>query len=277
MKRSAALALLTTVSPLALLVGSPTNAADMGLKAARPAPPPAPVYSWTGCYVGAHVGWGWGQNRYTSGSFSTGGESNFNDTANGSINSSGPLFGGQLGCNYQFAGWQPWSGANWVFGIQGDFAATHFTGTGIDAFDVAFSGDNGETIALKSDWLASVTGRLGVTAFNNQALFYVKGGVAWIHNKWDLTKGEVQDDFNGFGLNNLWDRTRTGWTVGGGAEWTLWSPNWTAFVEYNFYDFNHGSTLQNACSGAPFIGQCIFQEGRQTINAVKVGVNYKWW
>jgi outer membrane immunogenic protein len=275
MKKPAALALLTTVSPLALLVGSPASAADMAIKA-RPAPPPPPVYSWTGCYAGAHVGWGWGQNRYTDGCFSTGGDRDRNFSANGGVNTSGPLFGGQVGCNYQFAGWSPWAGSNWVVGIQGDFAATHFTGTGIDAFDALASGDFGETIALKSDWLASITARLGITAFNNQALFYVKGGAAWIHNKWDLTRSEIQDDFSGFGASNLWDQTNPGWTIGGGAEWTLWSPNWTAFVEYNFYDFNHSSTLSASC-GEAVTGVCFFTQGRQTINAVKVGVNYKWW
>jgi outer membrane immunogenic protein len=270
MKKPAALALLTTVSPLALFVGTPANAADLPLKAPAAAPP-APVYSWTGCYAGAHVGWGWGQNRYTDGSFSTG-PGGGSTLANGGVNTSGPLFGGQVGCNYQFAGWSPWAGSNWVIGVQGDFAGTDFNGKGIDAFDPT----DDSLIALKSDWLASITARLGVTAFNNQALFYVKGGAAWIHNKWDLSQSVFAEDFGG---QSLFDETNPGWTIGGGAEWTLWSPNWTAFVEYNFYDFNHGSSANQPFS-CEFSGDscfATFQSGRQTINTVKVGVNYKWW
>jgi outer membrane immunogenic protein len=260
MKKPAALTLLTTVSPLALLVGSPANAADLARKAPMAAPPP-PAYSWTGCYVGAHVGWGWGQNRFTNGSFSAGGT---HFPQNGGLTTSGALFGGQVGCNYQFAGWSPWSGSNWVVGIQGDFAGTDFNGKSLDPLDPT---DN-DLIKLKSDWLASVTARLGLTAFNNQALFYVKGGGAWLHNKWDLSQSDIF-----FGGNSLPQNTATGWTIGGGAEWTLWSPNWTAFVEYNFYDFSHGSTFTHPNSNSV----STFQTGRQTINTVKVGVNYKWW
>ena len=37
-----------------------TSAADMAVKA-RPMAAPA-AFSWTGCYVGAHAGYGWGKN-----------------------------------------------------------------------------------------------------------------------------------------------------------------------------------------------------------------------
>jgi hypothetical protein len=41
------------------LIGTPAFAADMAVKAPPPRPAPAPVYSWTGWYVGAHIGYGW--------------------------------------------------------------------------------------------------------------------------------------------------------------------------------------------------------------------------
>ena len=37
---------------LAAMIAGPAMAADMPLKA----PPPVAIFSWTGCYVGAHVG-----------------------------------------------------------------------------------------------------------------------------------------------------------------------------------------------------------------------------
>jgi outer membrane immunogenic protein len=264
--------LLASVSAIALVIGSasaatlfsdPAKAADLARKAAPPPMvAPAPVYSWTGCYVGAHVGWGWGHNDHTQTSFSSH-FPQFRTSQGAGVSTNGALFGGQVGCNYQFAGWSPWQGGNWVVGVQGDFAGTDINGKGQDPF-----GDGDELISVKTEWLASVTGRIGVTAWNNQALFYVKGGGAWARNQWDLSNTILEFDQNG-----LFSETRSGWTVGGGVEWTLWSPNWTAFVEYNFYRFNDGSTATTSPGNCGT--SCTFQSGRQEINTVKVGVNYK--
>jgi outer membrane immunogenic protein len=275
MKKSATIALLASASPVALLLGSSADAADLARKAPAPMVAPAPVYSWTGCYVGGHVGWGWGRNNYTEssttnffnslGSFTRSASS----AASAGVDTSGGLFGGQLGCNYQFA-------PTWVFGVQGDFAGTDFNGTGNDPL---FPFTN-STVHLKTDWLASITARLGVTAFNNQALFYVKGGAAWDHNKWDVHNAAA------FFSPATFSGTSTGWTIGGGAEWTLWSPNWTAFVEYNYYQFRHGPSATTDFSSSSSCGvsgafTCTsnthntFTTGKQQINTVKVGVNYK--
>jgi outer membrane immunogenic protein len=272
--------LLASVSAIALVIAGasavtlfsdPADAADLRAPV-RAAPPPiaAPVYSWTGCYVGAHVGWGWGHANHSQGSFTSG-----VTTASSGLNTNGGLFGGQVGCNYQFAGWSPWSGSNWVVGVQGDFAGTDINGKGNDEFNRGgpfgdFSPFAGDSIALKTEWLASVTGRLGVTAWNNQALFYVKGGGAWIRNQWDATHTGLV--FNGDSQIGLFSENRSGWTVGGGVEWTLWSPNWTAFVEYNFYRFDDGTTQTSGCFE---VDTCTFRTGKLEINTVKVGVNYK--
>lgn len=269
--------LLASVSPAALLIGGTANSADLSLKTPRPmyAPPPA-AFSWTGCYVGAHVGWGWGRSHYSESSASTttvtpvsgsaGAPSHAFRSASSSVDSSGGLFGGQVGCNYQFAG-------SWVVGVQGDLAGADINGKATDPL-----GLGNTTIGLKTDWLASVTARLGVTAFDNQALFYVKGGAAWDHNKWDLSN--AANFFN----PALFSETRSGWTIGGGAEWVLWSPRWTAFVEYNHYDFRGGgttvtghttTTTSTSTATTTVTTNNSFTTGKQTIDAVKVGVNYK--
>lgn len=239
------LVLLASVSSVALVFAGGANAADLPLKA--PMAAPAPAYSWTGCYAGAHVGWGWGQQRPTDGFF---GSSSGGRSAKGSLDTSGGLFGGQVGCNYQFAG-------NWVVGLQGDLAGTDINGKGRDPL----FGFKGATVALKTDWLASVTGRVGVTSSDHLALYYAKGGVAWDHNQWDLSNL----DFSG---PSIWSGTRTGWTVGVGVEWVLWSPRWTGFAEFNYYNFGSGPTI--------FDGEGdFFQTGQQSIETVKVGINYK--
>jgi outer membrane immunogenic protein len=258
--------LLASVSAIALVIASasaatlfsdPANAADLrpAMKAPPPMAPPAPAFSWTGCYVGAHTGWGWGNTHLTE---TTGGVS-----GSSGINTNGAIFGGQVGCNYQWGG-------NWVVGIQGDFAGTDINGKANDNSLSSLFGPFDANFDLKTEWLASVTGRIGWTAWNNQALFYVKGGGAWIRNQWDVHNA---DFIFGAQANPIFDENRSGWTVGVGAEWTLWSPNWTGFVEYNFYQFNGGGShnlpFPDGDPGA------TLSSGRQDINTVKVGVNYK--
>ncbi len=257
--------LLASVSAVALVIASASaatlfsdsaHAADLARKAAPPPmAPPVPVFSWTGCYVGAHVGWGWGHANHSQGSFTSGVV-----TANGGVNTNGALFGGQVGCNYQFAG-------NWVAGIQGDFAGTDFNGKGNDPF-----GDfDGESIALKTEWLASVTGRIGWTAWNNQALFYVKGGGAWIRNQWDATRTETALD--GSSTIGLFSENRSGWTVGGGVEW-MFVPHWSVFLEYNYMGFGSRSEAAQACvAGIGCTAHTFSAKG--DLQNVLLGVNYK--
>ena len=256
-------ALLASVSALALLVTNDVKAADLAVKAPAYVAP-APVYSWTCCYVGAHVGWGWGQNSNsgtTTGSFSGGGRL----AAGGNINTSGALFGGQVGCNYQFA-------PTWVVGLQGDFAGTDINGRNTDPVGAAFNSrtfvENPGSIGSKTDWLASITARLGYTIYNNQALLYVKGGAAWVNNQYDLSNA-----FEEF-TNNEVSETRTGWTVGVGAEWMI-SQHWSAFVEGNYYQFNNGNVLSSQTFFEEPGALNTFSSGKQPIETVKIGVNYK--
>ena len=213
--------LLASVSIAALFIVSEANAADLAVKAPRPMMVPAPVYSWTGCYVGGHVGWGWGHQRHNQASAFSGSSGGLTTTStNGKVDSSGGLFGAQVGCNYQFSG-------NWVVGAQGDIAGTDINGRNDDPgipFILRILGP--ATIGIKSDWLASATIRLGMTAFDNRSLFYVKGGGAWIHNKWDLHNTVVFYD------PTQVSETRAGWTVGVGWEY-MFTQNWTFFVEGN--------------------------------------------
>ena len=103
------------------------------------------------------------------------------------------------------------------------------------------------------------------TAFDNRSLFYVKSGCAWIHNRWDL------HDADNFYSPSQVSETRAGWTGGIGWEYMM-TQNWTFFVEANYYDFGNGKLL----AVDPFSeGTEYFQSGKQTVETVKIGVNYK--
>ena len=61
------------------------------------------------------------------------------------------------------------------------------------------------------------------------------------------------------------------WTAGGGVEWAF-AGNWTAFAEYNYFDFGTpGVTFTSAADGVTTFPINI----RQNINSFMVGVNYR--
>jgi outer membrane immunogenic protein len=271
--------LLAGVATVALI--GTASAADLGRGPYKAppmvAPPPPPAFTWTGCFVGAHWGWGWGRkdvhehfeaidtedDDFSVGPFA----------ASGDINTSGPLFGGQVGCDYQFGYGKGTGGpGGFVIGIQGDAAAADINGFNDDPLAVAL-GNTGFGLHLKDDFIASVTGRIGWAYL--QTLWYFKGGVAWTHDRWDL---HATDFFLG---NDFTSQTRTGWTIGVGAEWAF-LPNWSAFVEWDHYDFGTKGFARNgsASCGEPdeLDELCAISaslDSKQRIETVKIGVNYR--
>jgi outer membrane immunogenic protein len=131
--------LLGTVALVALGTASAV-AADLPARTYTKAPVyAAPVYNWTGFYAGVHIGAAFGgDNGFTT----------TDPTLVGSNRDAAFLGGGQIGADYQFA-------PNWLVGIEGQIS-------GLSNSDRTFvSGVN--SFRDRSDWLASVTGRLGYT------------------------------------------------------------------------------------------------------------------
>jgi len=224
MKRS----LLATVSLVVLTAATaPSRAAS-------------PVFNWTGCYVGGHVGYGWGKTDFTDA------QSGFFVYPFGSISTDphGLLGGAQVGCNYQFA-------PMWVVGLTGTLSIADISGNVVSGF---FS----TPVDFKTDWLGSVAARVGYSW--DHWLVYAKGGAAFAHNKYSAT--------NYIGTFDA-SETRAGWTVGAGLEWAF-ANDWSAMLEYAFYDFGtQDITLATAASYPPSTESVKFQT--QTI---MFGVNY---
>jgi outer membrane immunogenic protein len=226
---------------------------------------PAPAYksppqaytaaiSWTGCFAGVHGGWGWGSEHVSTHSYINGVVTRSNET---SIDTTGGLLGGQVGCDYQFFG-------NLVVGIQGDYAAARIIGDVQDPHDGANIRD---VLRFQTDRIASVTARFGITGWGNQALLYARAGGAWLKNKYDFR------DSDRIALRGIYDITYSGWTVGAGVEWAF-APSWSVFVEYNHYDFGNGTkTLAFRNFGGAFSED--YQVKAPTIDVVKFGVNYR--
>jgi outer membrane immunogenic protein len=221
------------------LATAPAFAADLPARGPVKAPPMmAPAFSWTGCYIGVHVG---GAFVADSGS----------DTA-------GFLGGGQLGCNYQFA-------PNWVLGIEGDFSGSSLKEDAGFAIGLPGGGAAAATGSFKTDWFASVAGRLGYAV--DQVLFYGKGGIAFAHNKLDVNgvAGGIPFSFSG-------DDTFVGYTVGAGIEWAF-APGWSTKIEYAYYGFtDQDFTFTGAVGGA---ANTFTVNGDAEFHTIKAGLNYR--
>jgi outer membrane immunogenic protein len=211
-------------------------AADMPLKAPRQ--PVATYYNWTGFYIGANAGYGWGTSAWRD-------DPNLGATDLGSHAIRGGMIGGQIGYNLQVS--------NWVVGIEGDLDWSNIKGGHVDVL--------GSDINTKVTALGTVTGRVGYA--QGPALFYGKGGAAWGRFKYD--------DFTapGGALNGAHSSSRWGYTFGGGLEYAF-GGNWSAKIEYDYMDF--GTKRLNFSGGA---GGAFVQDITDRIHVVKAGVNYR--
>jgi outer membrane immunogenic protein len=262
--------LLAGVATVALI--GTASAADLGIRKAPPmVAPPAPVFSWTGCFVGAHVGWGWGKkdNNETFDVFTTSGDHVLTAQESSSITTSGGLFGGQIGCDYQFGVGKGFGPGGWVIGIQGDIAGADINGVGTDPLvqNIIPILTPFARIAVKEDAIASVTARLGFSVWP-QSLLYVRGGVAWTHDRWDL-----HGSFFGLLGDSEVTNSRSGWTVGAGWEWAF-LPNWSAFVEWNHYEFGHHDLISDGLTFGEFVISDTFN-AKQRVDTAKIGVNWR--
>jgi outer membrane immunogenic protein len=274
---------LFAITAFILAASGSAFAADMAVKmpVKAPPPPPAPVYSWTGWYVGGNVGYSWGRasadvNYFAPAVFSTAGCNNaFTEGAlciNGSdtVDMNGVIGGVQAGYN--------WQNGNYLLGVEADFQGSGQRGT--RDFNASFNtgtatligggtapvqGTAAISITERMPWMGTVRGRIGYIA--NQWLVYATGGLAYGRIEVDssasasavlgpppigsptcnaaagLTPGTCP--VWGFSDSGV---TKIGWTVGGGAELAL-GGNWTARVEYLFVDLGSFDTTFTGLGG----------------------------
>lgn len=245
---------------------------------------PAPVFSWTGFYVGGQIGAGWGTSQTNVDVGNTFIGAPVNQTVNqliaGNLNLNVPLpqvqmngflGGAQAGYNYQ-------SGVM-VFGVEGDII-----GAGLKGTTVCFLVLN---CTNKIDWIADITGRVGVTV-GDRALVYIKGGAAWAGASVGINQSASLATGAAFApgivatgsIAGSASHTVFGGTLGAGVEYAF-MPGWSAKIEYDYYDF--GSQSMNvpitASGGVTGIGAGSILirtpvSVTEQVHTVRAGVNY---
>ena len=205
--------LLATVALVALGATVPALAADLGARPAYTKAPvmAAPIYNWTGFYIGGHIGGAFGN------------DTTFNGLVVGGNNDARFLGGLQAGADYQVA-------PNWVLGIEGQYSWLGNSNRG-----AVFP--NGYVFNYDQRAIGSVTGRVGYTW--GPAMLYVKGGYAYSDNRETLWLAGVPQAFT-FDKGH-----RDGWTVGAGLEY-MFAQNWSAKAEYQYYDFGRSTFVTPA-------------------------------
>jgi outer membrane immunogenic protein len=286
--------LLTSIAFAALM--GPATAADLARPVhRRPVVVAAPVYTWTGFYVGGNVGGSWGNARTDiAGSATTvaipglfggfpGNNVAFADSNTTRLN--GVIGGGQIGYNYQFS-------PRWVLGFEADIQGSGERGsnTFADPFSTTvcilgesppggpatclitgpLNGTATTAFDAKISWFGTVRGRLGFL-IGDQVLLYGTGGLAYGHvelsgitnvnGSLDTTAspgGEGILPFTPAATAFSESKTKVGYAVGGGIEGKcsyLLPAGWTWKLEYLYVDLGSVDTV------APFPGAFVPFQG----------------
>src|SRR5450631_4015490 len=138
---------------LVVLGAASASAADIQRREAMPAKAPpyiAPVYNWTGLYIGISGGGAFGHSDFGP------------PFSSGSFNTSGGLVGGTLGYNYQMG--------QVVLGLEGDGSWSNIRGSG-----TCLAGTI--TCGVRNNWLGTARARLGLAV--DRFMPYVTGGAAF--------------------------------------------------------------------------------------------------
>ena len=242
--------LAATVLASALSVSA--FAADLpSIKAPLVVPPPPPL--WTGFYVGGNAGGIFGGNPGLRSSgvdiyddyygangapAAAGAAGALSATASGIGSSNKGSFSGgaQLGFNYQF-------NPSFLVGLEADIQGvagssvnTSFAGVAADPLGTATTMQTTGQFQGSLDYVGTVRGRAGYLV-TPTLLIYGTAGLAYANANMSASYATIDlAGIYGPGFaSSSYSDTRVGWTAGGGVEW-MFLPNWSAKLEYLYYD-----------------------------------------
>lgn len=134
---------------LAAAMAGPSFAADLPRPVYKAPAYIAPVFTWSGFYIGINGGYGQGTSSWSSAGLTT-----------GDFSTRGWLFGGTLGYNLQTG--------SWVWGLEGDWDYSTMNGSAACA---------GGPCSTRINWLATARGRIGYAW--DRFMPYFTGGAAF--------------------------------------------------------------------------------------------------
>jgi outer membrane immunogenic protein len=230
-------------------------AADMPLKA----PPPPPLYVWTGWYGGVNVGYSWGHSTATDNTALT------------------PTFG-VFAETIRHDGWEA--------SVEGGYCWQQSpSSTFVGCLEVRYdfprerSGSNALAVPLATLFNNAnvdpllIGPHLGVLTDANRTMWYLAGGLA----VGQVGGSSMATGTGGTSTANPSSVWSAGWFIGAGAEHML-DRNWGVKVEYDYV------SLASSGATAPYVGTNYLAltgsgttatlGGHAVDNTVTVGINY---
>jgi len=251
--------LIGAIGAVALSVSAPASAADLAARPYTKAPSPAvaAIYNWGGFYIGLNGGGASSHKCWDLNGLAEGPGRPITPVSpaisEGCHDATGGLVGGQIGYR--------WQASSWVFGleVQGDWA--DLKGSNLS---VAFL-NPGIADQTRIDAIGLFTAQVGY-AWNN-VLWYVKGGAALAHDRYNGI--EVAVPLGG----DQATETRWGGAVGTGIEFGF-APGWSVALEYDHL-FMGERTLTFTNTEPRFIGLVTRSDSiRQDVDMATVRLNY---
>jgi outer membrane immunogenic protein len=246
---------------LAACAGS-AFATDGALAQSQPlswGPPPGQAWSWTGFYIGGHLGHAWQQNQTGATYLDL---PAFTVPVVNDTSASGFMGGGQIGYN--------WQAGMAVFGIEADISSLS-GGRTVSQTALIGGVDNTFTSRNEIEWIGTIRGRAGMT-IGGRALLYGTGGFAYGSVSNVNTESSV---IAGTSATAREQTTRNGYVLGGGLEY-MFSPSWTVRVEGLFVDF--GTRAVNptgTCAGAGTAASCAPVTFSNDATIARAAINFR--
>jgi outer membrane immunogenic protein len=226
----------TALVASAIAGSASVNAADLPMQAYKSPPVVAPIYNWTGIYVGANAGYGTGKQD-PLGLFS-------NDFSTFNYTLSGGMIGGTVGAQIQ--------SGHVVMGLEGDIDWTSMSGSGTGPVVKLGVLQGTATISSKVSVIDTLRTRIGYAQDN--WLFYGTVGVALTNDTSSF--GQTIGFTCNTGVVACTSKAdwHAGLAAGAGIEYGL-TPNLSTKLEYLWVGAGAANTLYE--------------------NMVRVGVNYR--
>jgi outer membrane immunogenic protein len=249
---------------------SMASAADMPTKAPvyTKAPTPAPVYNWSGFYVGGFIGGATNSSATTSDPCLVSAAAACAASNSGTYNGVLPLDyglqssfigGGTIGYNWQMPG------SRFVLGLENEIGYLHLRGSVVMNAPPIGNGDTTASTTV-GNWYDAYTVRAGYAW--NQFLLYAKaGGVSAAYST------GIVDTIGPTTINTTTNKVLNGWAAGGGLEYGM-TKNWSLKAEY--LHLGLGATVNHCAQVGGFPPGTIDCSSTKTngVNTFKIGANY---